>query len=47
MFAFHHISDISEDSPGHRHAQRMQIALLYEQHKSGDASACKRMFSAA
>jgi len=45
MFAFHHISDIPEDSPAIAMLKECGTVLLYKQQKSDDAWACERMFN--
>jgi hypothetical protein len=45
MFAFHHISDIPEDSPAIAMLKDCGTVLLYKQQKSDDAWACERMFN--
>lgn len=45
MFAFHHISDIPEDSPAIAMLKECGTVLLYKQQKSDDAWACEKMFN--
>ncbi|MGY4542565.1 hypothetical protein ACVWY0_002489 [Arthrobacter sp. UYNi723] len=45
MFAFHHISDIPEDSPAIAMLKECGTVLLYKQQKSADALACEEMFN--
>ena len=45
QFAFHHISDIPEDSPAISMLKECGTVLLYKQQKSADALACEDMFN--
>lgn len=45
QFAFHHISDIPEDSPAISMLKECGTVLLYKQQKSADALACEEMFN--
>jgi hypothetical protein len=45
QFAFHHVSDIPEDSPAIAMLKECGTVLLYAQKKSKDATACEEMFS--
>ncbi|MFB0839996.1 ATP/GTP-binding protein [Arthrobacter sp. E44] len=45
QFAFHHISDIPEDSPAIAMLKECGTVLLYKQQKSADALACEQMFN--
>jgi hypothetical protein len=45
QFAFHHISDIPEDSPAIAMLKECGTVLLYKQQKSADALACEEMFN--
>ena len=45
MFAFHHISDIPEDSPAIAMLKECGTVLLYKQQKTADALACEQMFN--
>ena len=47
QFAFHHISDIPEDSPAIAMLKECGTVLLYKQQKSADALACEQMFNLA
>lgn len=45
QFAFHHISDIPEDSPAISMLKECGTVLLYKQQKTADALACEEMFN--
>ncbi len=45
MFAFHHISDIPEESPAIAMLKECGTVLLYKQQKTADALACEEMFN--
>lgn len=45
QFAFHHISDIPEDSPAIAMLKECGTVLLYKQDKGADARACEDMFN--
>ena len=45
QFAFHHISDIPQDSPAVAMLKECGTVLLYKQEKSADAFACEDMFN--
>jgi hypothetical protein len=45
QFAFHHISDIPDDSPAIAMLKECGTVLLYKQQKAADARACEEMFN--
>jgi hypothetical protein len=45
QFAFHHVSDIPEDSPAIAMLKECGTVLLYKQQKTADALACEQMFN--
>lgn len=45
QFAFHHVSDIPEDSPAIAMLKECGTVLLYKQQKTADALACEHMFN--